>query len=108
MRRAERSLERGDPQGAALAQDEAGDRLRQLEERLRRKDGAAREPGGRGRGEGRGDGISQRVDGPVRIPGADEYSGPMQMRRRLLDAMREPAPTEYKSAVERYYEELLR
>jgi hypothetical protein len=30
------------------------------------------------------------------------------MRRKLLDAMREQAPPEFKSSVARYYEELLR
>ena len=49
-----------------------------------------------------------QADAPVRIPGADEFSGPVQMRRKLLDAMREAAPQDYKSADERYYEELLR
>ena len=49
-----------------------------------------------------------RPEGPVRIPRADEFSGPMQMRRRLLDAMREAPPPEYEGAVGRYYEELLR
>jgi hypothetical protein len=32
----------------------------------------------------------------------------MEMRRRLLDAMREGAPSGYEDAVRRYYEELLR
>src|SRR5687768_14470500 len=109
MRRAERALERGDPQSAGLAQDDASERLQQLEESLRQKgeSGTRRQPGQR-RGEGRGGDGGQRADGPVRIPGADEFSGPVQMRRRLLDAMREAAPQEYKSAVERYYQELLR
>jgi hypothetical protein len=110
MRRAERSLERGDPQGAALAQQDASERLRQLEERLGKKGGAGPKPGGResARGGGREGESGERIGGQVRIPGADEFSGPVQMRRRLLDAMREQAPVPFKSAVERYYEELLR
>jgi hypothetical protein len=108
MRRAERALERGDPQAAALAQDEAGERLRQLDEDLRRKGRGSGKPEMGERREGRGEGGAQRADGPVRIPGADEFSGPVQRRRKLLDAMREPAPQEYEAAVERYYEELLR
>jgi predicted nucleic acid-binding Zn-ribbon protein len=110
MRRAERALERGDPQAASLEQADAGERLRQLEERLRRKgSGSPQQQASRGRESGReGNGLGTRVDGQVRIPGADEFSGPVQMRRRLLDAMREQAPTGFKPAIERYYEELLR
>jgi hypothetical protein len=105
MRRAEQALERGDPQAAGLAQEEAGERLSQLEEAMQQKGKAAPQPQ---RGERRDGGQgSMRADGPVRIHGADEFSGPTQLRRKLLDAMREPAPQEYKSAVERYYEELL-
>jgi hypothetical protein len=106
MRRAERSLERGDPQGASLAQQDATEQLKQVEERLRQ----GGEPSGRKDGKsGRQDGSEGvRSDVPVRIPRADEFSGPVQMRRRLLDAMREPPPSEFKSAVKRYYEELLR
>lgn len=107
MRRAERALERGDPQAAGLAQEEAGERLSQLEQDLRDKARGAPRPERGERREGGRDGSTQ-AEGPVRIPGADEFSGPVQMRRRLLDAMREPAPQKYESAVERYYEELLR
>jgi hypothetical protein len=109
MRRAERSLDHGDPQSASLAQQDASERLRQIQERLTRKGGPGQQPGRGGR-EGRreGEGMGSRPEGPVRIPGANEFSGPVQMRRRLLDAMREQAPSEWKSAVERYYEELLR
>jgi gas vesicle protein len=109
MRRAERALERGDPQAAALAQDEASERLRQLDEDLRQKGrGSGQRPQMGERRDGGGEGMSQRAEAPVRIPGADEFSGPVQMRRKLLDAMREPAPSDYEGAVERYYEELLR
>jgi hypothetical protein len=110
MRRAERALERGDPQGAALAQQDASEQLRQLDEQLARKGQGKQQPGSSGgeqRREG-GDGNGPIDDSPVRIPGADEFSGPVQMRRKLLDAMREQAPPEFKSSVARYYEELLR
>jgi hypothetical protein len=107
MRRAERSLERGDPQGASLAQQDATEQLRQVEERLRQsgKSSSGSKDGKSGRPDGS---EGMRSDAPVRIPRADEFSGPVQMRRRLLDAMREPAPSEFKSSVRRYYEELLR
>jgi hypothetical protein len=108
MRKAERALERGDPQTAGLAQEDASERLRQLDEELRQKGRGTPKPQMGERHEGGRDGGLERAEGPVRIPGADEFSGPVQMRRKLLDAMREPAPQEYESAVERYYEELLR
>jgi DNA-binding FadR family transcriptional regulator len=44
----------------------------------------------------------------VRIPGADEHQGPMELRRQVLDAMREGAPDGYEESVRRYYEGLLR
>ncbi|MFI5305864.1 MAG: DUF4175 family protein [Polyangiales bacterium] len=109
MRRAEGALQRGDPQASSLAQRDASERLHELQERLARKRGQE-QPGSDGRRSSRreGEGGGPRFDGPVHIPGADEFQGPVQMRRRLLDAMREPPPSEYKSAVARYYEELLR
>ena len=109
MRRAERALERGDPQSAALAQQDASEQLRQLDEQLARKGQGKKQAGSSGREGDRGRGGRGTLsDSPVRIPGADEFSGPVQMRRRLLDAMREQAPPEFKSSVARYYEELLR
>ncbi len=109
MRRAEHALERGDPQTSALEQQDASERLHQLEERLARKGRGGAQPGEGERDASReGDGSGMRIEGQVRIPGADEFHGPVQMRRRLLDAMREPAPGDYKAAVARYYEELLR
>jgi hypothetical protein len=109
MKRAERALERGDPQSAALAQQDASEQLRQLDEQLARKGQGKKQPGGPGGEQDRGGGGNGPIDeSPVRIPGADEFSGPVQMRRKLLDAMREQAPPEFKSSVARYYEELLR
>jgi len=109
MRRAESTLQRGDPQGSALAQREASERLHELQERMARKRGRQRASSDSRQASRReGEGNASRFDGPVHIPGADEFQGPVQMRRRLLDAMREPPPSDYKSAVTRYYEELLR
>jgi len=112
MRRAERALERGDGQQAALAQEDASERLRQVGEQLARKQQRGQQNGNqRGGEQGRraeGDGGESNPEGPVRIHGADEFSGPVQMRRKLLDAMREQAPSEFEGAVQRYYRELLR
>jgi hypothetical protein len=44
----------------------------------------------------------------VKIPGAEEFTGPVEMRRRVLDAMREAGPSGFESALQRYYEGLLR
>jgi hypothetical protein len=107
MKRAERSLEKGDPQGAGLAQQDASEGLRELAERMgkRARQGSSRE----GQQSSRRDGVgNERAEGPVRIPSAGEHGGPIQRRRRLLDAMREPAPPAFENAVEEYYRELLR
>ena len=43
---------------------------------------------------------------PVEIP--EDHEGPMELRRRVLDAMSETAPPGYAESVRRYYEGLLR
>jgi hypothetical protein len=102
MQRAARALERGDPLESARLQEEAARRLTDLRERLENQQ---RQQGGGG-----GESGSARPDPrrPVRIPDADQFEGPMEMRRRLLDAMREAPPAGYEDAVRRYYEGLLR
>ena len=104
MDRGRRALERRDPIDASRAQEEAARRLTELREQLEREQ-QQREGGGAGGNQG-GEGAFDRE--PVRIPGAEEFEGPMEMRRRLLDAMRESAPAGYEEAVRRYYEDLLR
>lgn len=112
MRRAERALERGDGQQASLEQEDASERLRQVSQQLARKNQQGQQGNQRGDNEGggreSGDGGDVNPEGPVRIPGADEFSGPVQMRRKLLDAMREQAPNDFEGAVQKYYRELLR
>ena len=44
----------------------------------------------------------------VKIPGADDYQGPREFRKDLLDAMKREAPKDYRDQVKRYYEELAR
>lgn len=111
MRRAEQALERGDAQQASREQDDASERLAQLSERMKKRGGGR--PGSEGeRGKGEreggqdGDGLESRAR--VEIPDADAFRGPKERRRRLLDAMREDAPSDYGPAVQRYYQELLR
>jgi len=101
MQRANRALEGGDPLDSARHQEDAARRLTELRERLENE----QQSGGQG-----GEGGSSEPDfrRPVEIPDADQFEGPMEMRRRLLDAMREAPPEGYEDAVRRYYEGLLR
>ncbi|MCB9591747.1 MAG: DUF4175 family protein [Sandaracinaceae bacterium] len=101
MRVAERALGQSDPLESARAQEEAARRLTELRERLEQQQ--QQNQGGGGSGSS-----SPDFDRPVDIPNADDFEGPMEMRRRLLDAMREAPPSGYEDAVRRYYEGLLR
>lgn len=101
MRMAERGLGRGDPLESARAQEDAARRLTELRERLEQQQQQQSQGGG-------GGGSSLDLDRPVDIPNADDFEGPMELRRRLLDAMREAPPAGYEDAVRRYYEGLLR
>lgn len=114
MHRAEQALGQGDADQASRSQEEAADRLRQIEQAMAQKgqkrNGNDGQQKGQREGEGRegADGRGQNAEGPVRIPGADEFTGPVEMRRRVLDAMREQGPSGFESALQRYYEGLLR
>jgi hypothetical protein len=99
-----RGLERGDPAGAARAQEEAARRLTELRESVEQD--MQRSAGGGGGGDGGTSAPDFRR--PVHIHDADEFAGPMELRRRLLDAMQESAPSGYEESVQRYYEGLLR
>lgn len=101
MESAERELEQGDPLESARLQEEAARRLSDLREQLEQQQ--EQQSGGGG-----GGGSELDFTRPVEIPGAEEFEGPMEMRRRLLDAMRESTPEGYEDAVRRYYEGLLR
>jgi len=86
--------------------------LRQIEQAMAQK--GKGQQGGEGDREG-GDQDRQREgnqgrnsNAPVRIPEAHEFTGPVEMRRRVLDAMREQGPSGFESALQRYYEGLLR
>jgi len=101
MEVAEEALSEGDPLESARAQEEAARRLTELREELEEQQ--RQQQGGGG-----GGASSPDFDRPVDIPNADAFEGPMEMRRRLLDAMRGAPPTGYEDAVRRYYEGLLR
>lgn len=114
MRRAEQALGQGDADQASRSQEEAADRLRQIEQTMAQRGQQGQQGrqrrGPREGGDGRGgpDGRGHASDAPVRIPGAGDFTGPVEMRRRVLDAMREPGPNGFESALQRYYEGLLR
>ncbi len=97
MQRAERSLDEGDPRDSAGEEQQAADQLKQM----RRDAHEQRRP----RQEGAGGGMEKET---VKIPGADEYRGPQEFRRDLLDAMKREAPKDYQEQVKRYYQELAR
>ncbi|MBN8613160.1 MAG: hypothetical protein J0L92_21390, partial [Deltaproteobacteria bacterium] len=100
MQSAESSLGSEDATGAARAQDEAAQRLTEIRRRIEQE----QQNGGGGGGEGASD-VSREV---VLIPGAEAFQTPMEERRRVLDAMGDPAPRGYDDAIRRYYEGLLR
>jgi hypothetical protein len=61
--------------------------------------------GGGGGGEGLwGDASRERVD----IPKPQDSRAPAAFRRDILDAMKEPAPSGFRDAVRRYYEEIVK
>lgn len=103
MQKAQRALERGQPDEANREQQQASERLQKLSQEL-----AEQQRGGRG-GKGKQEGESGDAtrNAPVHIPGAEEWKGPTELRRKLLDAMQEAAPAEYEAAIKRYYQELM-
>ena len=94
----ERRQTEADDVGIAEVRDHATELRERLEQQQQNDQG----------GGGGGGSSSMDFDRPVDIPNADEFEGPMEMRRRLLDAMREAPPAGYEEAVRRYYEGLLR
>lgn len=105
MAEARNSLFNRDPIGAASAQARAARRLRELREDIERQSSSS-SGGGGGGGGGGSDGSSggQRVE----LPGASTSEDAAARRRRVLDAMGDDVPEQYRGSVRRYYEELLR
>ncbi len=99
MNEARTAREHEEPAETADAEGEAARRLSDLRQRLE-QDSQHR------RGDSSSGGASQELGRPVDIP--EDHEGPMELRRRLLDAMSEDAPQGYDDAVRRYYEGLLR
>ncbi len=110
MERAEQALGRGDPRESARAQDEAARKLAELREQLEQEQSRGGGGGGSGGEQQGGEGGEGRrtFHQVVQIPGAEDFAGPTERRRLILDAMREGSPTGWEDAVERYYERILR
>lgn len=98
MDEARDARERQQPVEAADAEGEAARRLADLRQRL--EEDAQHQQSRSGGGGG------SELGAAVAIP--EDHEGPMEARRRLLDAMSEDAPPGYGEAVRRYYEGLLR
>lgn len=105
MDHASRALGEGDPIEASRQQQEVARALTELREKLERQQRQNQGGGGGGGSDGQ---RSRTRRAAVRIPGAEDFEAPEQARRRLLDAMRERAPSGYEDAIRRYYQELLR
>jgi hypothetical protein len=103
MSEAERALDEGEPDQAAQEQREASERLQKAAQQLAKKQQGAAAGGGERDGAN-----GARAEAPVRIPGEGDWKGPIELRRKLLDAMHEASPSGFEAAVQRYYEELLR
>lgn len=99
MNEARGAREHEEPAATADAESEAARRLAELRQRLE-EDSQHR------RGDSSAGGSSSELGRPVEIP--EDHEGPMELRRRLLDAMSEDAPHGYDDAVRHYYEGLLR
>lgn len=97
-------LDGTNPAEAARAQEEAARRLTELREQL---DSERQRSSGGGNG-GEGGQSRPEVAGRVRIRDGSDFEGPMELRRRLLDAMHDAPPDGYEESVRRYYESLLR
>ena len=97
MDNAQKRLRAADPAGARHAAHEAADALRDtVSETVRQARG------------GMAGQQNQMRDEPVRIPGADEYRAPKELREDILEAMKKKAPESYKEMIKRYYEELIK
>ncbi|AKF06229.1 DUF4175 family protein [Sandaracinus amylolyticus] len=104
MEEGARGLDRGDPATASRAQEEAARRLTELREQIEQD--MQRSSGGGGGGD---DGsAAPDFRRRVQIHDPNQFEGPMDLRRRLLDAMGESPPQGYEDSVQRYYEGLLR
>ena len=117
MKEAESSMGGGDAPSALNQERSALDKLRQLKQELEKmgNDGQGgrggvplpfgQTPSGGGDGEG---GRDPRSTEKVEIPKPEQYKAPAEFREDILEAAKQGTVEEYKDAVRRYYEELVK
>ena len=116
MESAEQKLGQGEPRGAQSGEGQALEKIEKFEQAMKdlaQKGGKGGqgmpmpwgEPGGDGQEEGDGDSTQHER---VEIPDAESSRGPQEFRKKLLDAMKQPAPEKFKERVKQYYEELVK
>jgi hypothetical protein len=103
MREAKGELAQGEVHQALPAERRAVESLGQLGQELRN----AAQRSARARGESGSEDSSPR-DTPIRIPGADQYRPPRELREEILRAMKESPPEPVREQVQRYYRELVK
>ncbi len=120
MDQAQGKLSQRDARGGEGGENEALDKIGKFEEAMKdlAKSGSQGEggmpmPWGEPQGSGQDDG-DQEGEGReqsrehVEIPDAESSRGPQEFRKKLLDAMKQPAPEKFKDKVRGYYEELVK
>ena len=118
MQSAEEGLGQGDAPGAVGHQRNALEKLRQIKQELDKmgEGGGSSSSGGvplpfgdPSSGTGEGDfGGQNRPDEKVEIPKPDAYQAPAAFREDILDAAKQGTVEQYRDAVRRYYEELVK
>ena len=125
MEQAGEKLGGKEPRGAEGSEGEALDKLGKFQDAMKQlaKGGGSGgagmplpwgEPQGEGQnggesgdGDEEGNGDEQNKE-HVEIPDAESSRGPQEFRKKLLDAMKQPAPASFKDKVRGYYEELVK
>lgn len=119
MGEAKSELGKGDAPGALSQERAALDKLRQLQQELEKMGESGKgQQGGKGvplpfgqapgGGEGQEGGHDPRSQDKVEIPKADQYKAPAEFREDIMEAAKQGTVENYKDAVRRYYEELVK
>jgi hypothetical protein len=103
MREAQRELGKGDVQRALEQQRDAQRSLDAARADKDDREGDEKDGGGHGENDGR-----EFAGGNAPIPKADDYRGPEEFRRRVLEGLANGGSRRLRPAVQRYAEKLLR
>ena len=117
MQEAQDSMGQGDAPSALNQERSALDKLRQVRQELEKMGNEGQGSGGgvplpfgqapSGGGEGEG-GRDPRNTDKVEIPKPEQYKAPAEFREDILEAAKQGTVEQYKDAVRRYYEELVK